>query len=102
MPVATAAGISPMAAANDVIKTGRMRTSALFMIAVRMSNPSSRRSRMRDTRMRAPCTATPKSEMKPTAAEMLKCVRVSARARTPPTRGERHGDEDQQRIGAWN
>lgn len=77
---------SPMAAARDVISTGRIRTSALFRIASRISYPSRNSSCIRLIRINAPCTATPKSEIHPTAAEILKCVPVTSKANTPPTR----------------
>ena len=65
IPLAMAAGNSPMAAANDVINTGRIRTSALFMMASRISYPSRNRSCIRLMRISAPSTATPKSEINP-------------------------------------
>ncbi len=37
-------------------------------------------------RINAPCTATPNSKIKPTAAEILKCVPVTNSASTPPTK----------------
>ena len=75
-----------MAAARDVISTGRIRTSALFRIASRISYPSRNSSCIRLIRINAPCTATPKSGIHPTAAEILKCVPVTSKANTPPTR----------------
>jgi hypothetical protein len=51
IPLATAAGRSPMAAASDVMSTGRIRTSALFRMASRISHPSRNRSCIRLMRM---------------------------------------------------
>ena len=42
--------------------------------------------------------ATPKIEMKPTAAEMLKFVPVSSKAQTPPMREVEHVGKDDHRV----
>src|SRR5215471_19446518 len=54
IPVATAAGNNPIAAASVVIRTGRMRTAAFFKIAVLRSNPRARYSGMRERSTSAP------------------------------------------------
>ena len=85
MPVAMEAGKSPIAAAIAAINTGLNCSSAPRLMASRVGVPLRVRScLMRDTRMTPPRTETPKSEMKPTAAEILKLVCVTSKARIPP------------------
>ena len=74
MPVATAAGNSPIAAPIVAMKIGRICTAAACMIASRRFNPALRPSSMREISNTPPRIATPKVEMMPTAAEMLKFV----------------------------
>ena len=85
MPVDTAAGKSPIIATSVVIRQGRSRFSEASFAASMTLSPSTLRRRWKyvTTRM-ASCTAMPKMDMKPIAAETEKCIPVTRRAKTPP------------------
>ena len=72
--VANAAGISPNAAVSEVITTGLTRSSAPRRTDSRTGNPAARNWLKYEIRSTPSCTATPKIEMNPTAAEMLNGV----------------------------
>ena len=82
--VARAAGSRPRMAVSEVIATGRSLSSAPRVTASRTVAPEARIWLKYEIRRTPFCTATPKIEMNPTAAEMLKLVCVSFRAQIPP------------------
>ena len=83
-PVASAIGRKPSDATSAVVSTGRSRPSAASWAATSGVAPSARSLRICDTSTRPFRTATPKSAMKPTAAEMLSGIPRTASANTPP------------------
>src|SRR6266853_3988719 len=86
MPVARAAGTIPSMATTIIMRTGRIWASAPRITASRASIPISLRLRLISETMRTPLiTATPNSEMKPTAADTLKLMPRRYSANTPPT-----------------
>ena len=82
--VASAAGNRPSAAVSEVMTTGRTRSSAPRITASRTGSPLGRIWLKYEIRSTPSCTATPKIEMKPTAAEIENGVPVSLSAQTPP------------------
>ncbi len=85
MPLESAAGSSPIAAARQVITTGRRLLRTVTAIAVVAVAPSSIVWLKVETIRMPSITAMPNSATKPIAAEMLNAVPVSASASTPPT-----------------
>jgi len=84
MPVETAAGSNPIAAARQVITTGRRLFSDVTRRASSRDCPSfTAWLKVVTTRMPS-ITAMPNRATKPIAAEMEKAVPVKANASTPP------------------
>jgi len=71
-------------AVSAVIIIGRTRLPAPSKIASRSGRPCPRSALKYEIDSRPSMMATPKIEMKPTAAEMLKFVPVSISAQMPP------------------
>ena len=81
----TAIGMNPSMAAAAVSRMGRMRSRVpVRMRRLRLSIPSALSVLNRLTSTSPLSTATPKSTMKPTPAEMEKGMPRRARASTPP------------------
>src|SRR6266566_2607742 len=78
IPVETAAGSKPMAAANEAMMTGRSRSCDPMTTASCRVEPCFRSALMDAIRTTPLRTDTPNREMKPTAAEMLKLVPVTS------------------------
>src|SRR5262245_28961055 len=86
MPVARAAGTIPNSATRIIINTGRNCAFAPAMAASFAVTPGSCRRLLISDRYNTPLmTATPKSDMNPTAADTLRLIWRSFRKMTPPT-----------------
>src|SRR6267143_902870 len=84
IPCESAAGNKPIMATSVVIMPARRRFCAAERAAASMGSPPLRSCRKYVTISSASCTAMPKMEMKPIAAETDSSSRVTSRARMPP------------------
>ena len=91
------AGTRPIAAAIAAIENDLSCSSEPCRIASR-SEPVFAQLRMRETRITPPRTETPNNEMNPTAAEMLKLVRVTSSDVKPPMSASGDGEEREEGI----
>ena len=88
----------PRAAVSDVMTTGRTRSSAPRITASRTGMPAPRIWLKYEIKSTPSCTATPKIEMNPTAAEMLNGVPRQPQCPDAAHRRGDHVDHDQQRV----
>jgi len=100
MPFETAAGNRPIIATSVVIRHGRRRFSAASRAASTIDKPSTSRRRWKYVTTKiASCTAMPKMEMKPIAADTEKCVPVTKQREDASRARHRDVREHDDRIG---
>ena len=95
--VAMAMGMKPNPATSAVMRIGRSRTMAASRAASWGSTPSCRRCSTALTQTSPFSTATPKSAMKPTPAEIENGSAADVEGEHAAGRGHRHGGVDQER-----
>ena len=95
MPCDIAAGSSPSVATSMVIMIGTQPSTAPSIGASSMEWPRTRSWLMYSSMMTPVCTDTPNNARKPTLDDTLMLVCVTSSASNPPTRRQRHVDQDQ-------